>query len=614
MFKTIYRTLIGRPLKSEDLQGETLPKWKALPIFSSDALSSVGYGPEQIAIILAASSLYAYFGWVVIAIAILLAIVATSYSQVIKVHPGGGGSYAVAQEYLGRTPSLVAGAALLADYVLTVAVSVSSGTDALTSAFPVLLPYTMGINLFVLFGILMIINLKGVQEASTIFVWPTYAFIVSMLVLIATGVYQLATGQTVPAEATQQAAPALSGASIFFLLHAFANGCSSMTGVEAIANGVTVFKTPKDKNAIKTTVYMAILLGVMLLGLSYLILVQQLMPSEDTTLLSLLAESVFGRNYFYYFIQITTMLILYLAANTSYNGLPPLLSIMSRDGYVPRYLRNRGERLSYDNSIILLTVAAAILIYSFNSNVEHLISLYALGVFLSFTLAQSGLVVHRWKVKDAGWKWGIFINGLGTLITFAVIIIIILTKFTHGAWIIVVFIPTMIYIFNKIHSHYENVRKELLLTPENYEKLKDVPLGVNHIIIPLASPTQAVAHALRYAKIIDGGNKNIHAIHIGTSEEYADKVEKLWEQLEPELPITIVYSPFRQMTHPLLRYVRRYQRHIGPNDVITVIIPEFETKKYWHRLLHNQSAIILRLRLLWKNNVIVTTVPLHFKK
>lgn len=391
MLKNLHRILIGRPLSSADLKGEALPKWKALPIFSSDALSSVGYGPEQIAIILAAASLYAYFSWIVIAITILLAVVATSYSQVIKVHPEGGGSYAVAKEYLGRTPALIAGAALLADYTLTVAVSVSSGTAAFVSAFPALLPYAMAINLFVLFCLLMLINLRGVRESSTVFVWPTYAFVFGMLVLIGCGLYQLSSGAAVPAT-VESVTPAISNVTIFYLLHAFANGCSSMTGVEAISNGVSVFKKPQDTNAIKTTVYMAVLLGIMLLGISYLTLTHHLLPMENTTLLSTLAKSIFGQTIFYYFIQIATMLILYLAANTSYNGLPPLLSLMADDGYVPRYLRNRGDRLSYDNSIIFLTIAAAALLYLFHGNVDHLISLYALGVFISFTIAQLGLV------------------------------------------------------------------------------------------------------------------------------------------------------------------------------------------------------------------------------
>lgn len=616
MFRTLYRTLIGRPIASEEVQHQELPKWKALPIFSSDALSSVGYGPEQIAIILAASAMYHYFGSIVLAIIVLLAIVATSYSQVVRAHPGGGGSYAVAQEYLGEPPALIAGAALLADYTLTVAVSVSSGTAALTSAFPLLLPYSIHIDMIILFGILMIINLKGVQEASTIFVWPTYAFIVSMLALILAGVYQAASGQVAPAVTAETAAvPAFSSITLFLLLHAFANGCSSMTGVEAIANGVSVFKKPKAANAIKTTIAMAILLGIMLFGLSGLIIYYHLTPREDTTLLSILAETVFGRNVFYYFIQLTTMLILYLAANTSYNGLPPLLSLMAADGYVPRYLRHRGDRLSYDNGIILLSICAGLLIFIFQGNVEHLISLYALGVFLSFTIAQSGLVVHWFRARTPGWQFSALLNGFGACITFAVIAIIAITKFEHGAWLIIVFIPIIVALFKKVHDHYENVAAQLLLTPAAYADLQstaDSQRGKNYVIIPLASPTRAVAKALRYAKTIT--DDTIHAVHIATDEDYAQRIKQLWQELEPSIELAVIYSPYRQMANPLIRYIRRFKRHLQPNDTITIIIPEFEPARLWHRLLHNQDGWILRLRLLNEDNIVVTTVPLKFKR
>ena len=616
MFQTIYRSLIGRPLRTEALSHEALPKWKALPIFSSDALSSVGYGPEQIALVLGATALYAKFDWIVAGIVVLLLVVATSYSQVIRVNPGGGGSYSIARTYLGETPSLIAGAALLADYVLTVAVSVSAGTGALTSAFPALLPYDIYIDLFVLFGILMIVNLKGVQEASTVFVWPTYAFVVGMISLVIAGAYQIFTGAAVaPTVVESSASITLNSFTLFILLHAFANGCSSMTGVEAIANGVNVFKEPKPKNAIITTFIMALLLGGMLIGISGLIIFYHLLPIEDTTLLSLLAETVFGRSGFYYFIQLTTMLILYLAANTSFNGLPPLLSIMAQDGYVPRYLKNRGDRLSFDNGIILLTIAAGILIYIFQGNVDHLISLYALGVFLSFTIAQVGLVVYRWRGRDKGWIRGLLLIGFGALATASVIGIIIITKFVHGAWIILVFIPVAVYLFKKVHAHYETIRVELLLTPQEYMESKAIPLGKSYVVIPLASPTQAVAKALRYAKIlVDGNVADIHAVHIATDKSYGEKVHRLWAQLEPTIDLEVINSPYRQMTDPLVRYVRRLRKEIGANDVITIIIPEFEPRKLWHRLLHNQSGIYLRIRLTGLDNVVVTTVPLKLKE
>lgn len=613
MFRNVYRSIIGKPVSSSALQEAKIPKWKALPIFSSDALSSVGYGPEQIAIILAAFSMYSYFHFLVFAILGLLAIVAISYSQVIKANPGGGGSYSVAKEYLGEMPSLTAGAALLADYVLTVAVSVSSGTAALISAFPILGDYDLIIDGVVLFFFLTVINLKGIREASTVFVWPTYAFIASMIALIGTGMYGLFTGSLVPAESVASAQPiAFSSVTLFILLHAFANGCSSMTGVEAIANGTTVFKEPQEKNAIKTTLYMALLLGAMLLGLSHLIITFHIVPQENVTLLSSLAEDIFGRSGMYYVVQITTMLILYLAANTSYNGLPPLLSLISADGYMPRYLQHRGDRLGYDNGILFLSIASGALIYVFHGNVDHLIALYALGVFISFTIAQSAMVVHWFRERQRGWWLSAMLNGFGASITFAVIIIIAITKFIHGAWIVIIFIPCMIIVFRKIHNHYENVRLQLLLTKDEYVALQDKPLGKNYIVIPIDSPTTAVAQAIRYAKKIS--KDPIQAVHIGVDEARAAKVAAMWHALEPEIEIHVIKSPYRQIMYPLLRYIRRLRSHLTPYDTITVVIPEFETKKFWHVLLHNQMGWIMTMRLLREDRIVVTKVPLQFKK
>lgn len=613
MFSNLYRSIIGKPVSSDEMGEAEIPKWKALPIFSSDALSSVGYGPEQIAIILAISSMYAYFYYVVLAILILLAIVAISYSQVIKAHPGGGGSYSVAKEYLGEAPALTAGAALLADYILTVAVSVSSGTAALVSAFPILSEYNLWIDGFILICFLTVINLKGVREASTIFVWPTYAFILAMFFLIANGLYGLFTGSLVPENTGFSEPPiAISSITLFILLHAFANGCSSMTGVEAIANGTTIFKKPKATNAIKATIYMALLLGGMLIGLSHLIITFHLVPQEGVTLLSVLAENIFGRNIVYYFIQIATMLILYLAANTAYNGLPPLLSIISADGYMPRYLQHRGDRLGYDNGIIFLSFSAGLLIYIFQGNVEHLISLYALGVFLSFTIAQSAMVVHWFRERKRGWIFPALLNGFGAIITFVVILIIAITKFSHGVWIVMVFIPCMIIVFRKIHAHYANVKEQLLLTREEYRIIKEKPLGQNHIVIPIDSTTTAVAKSIRYAKSISSAP--IQALHIGVDEVRAEKVAAMWRELEPDIEIHVIHSPYRQIMFPLLRYIRKLRRHISPLDTITVIIPEFETKKFWQKLLHNQTGWIMTMRLLREDRVVVTTVPLQFKK
>lgn len=617
LFKTISRHLLGKPLENTKLEGEQMPKWKALPIFSSDALSSVGYGPEQIAIVLASVptlATYRYFGPIVLAIIALLFIVALSYTQVVRVNPGGGGSYGIAMKYLGVYPALTAGAALLADYILTVAVSISSGTAALVSAFPVLHPYHVYLDLGVLI-LMMIVNLRGTREASTVFVWPTYFFLAAMGITLIGGFYQIWNGTlTAHTVAVETVAPLNQTALMLIVLRAFANGCSSMTGIEAIANGVTMFKAPQQKNAIETTAIMACILAIMLGGLGYLIIYLHLLPTQGYTLLSLLVEDIFSRTLIYYVIQILMMVILYIAANTAYNGLPPLLSFMAVDGYAPRYFANRGERLSYSNGIQVLTLMAGILIVLFQGNIEHLISLYAIGVFLSFTIAQSAMVVYWRQCRERNWRLFSVINGFGALVTACVVVIVLITKFIYGAWIIVLLIPTLVYMFLKVHHHYDDVREQLLLTPEEYTKVMTTDLGRNIIIIPIASPTQAVAKAIRYAKIISGSKDKIYAVHVYSDDERGKKIKTLWRQLEPDIELIMLQSPYRQLTDPLITFIQELRKETAPKDTITVLIPEFETKKLWHRLLHNQSGWLLRLRTLPYLDVVVSTVPLQFTK
>ena len=617
LFKTISRHLLGKPLENTKLEGEQMPKWKALPIFSSDALSSVGYGPEQIAIVLASVptlATYRYFGPIVLAIIALLFIIALSYTQVVRVNPGGGGSYGIAMKYLGVYPALTAGAALLADYILTVAVSISSGTAALVSAFPVLHPYHVYLDLGVLI-LMMIVNLRGTREASTVFVWPTYFFLAAMGITLIGGFYQIWNGTlTAHTVAVETVAPLNQTALMLIVLRAFANGCSSMTGIEAIANGVTMFKAPQQKNAIETTAIMACILAIMLGGLGYLIIYLHLLPTQGYTLLSLLVEDIFSRTLIYYVIQILMMVILYIAANTAYNGLPPLLSFMAVDGYAPRYFANRGERLSYSNGIQVLTLMAGILIVLFQGNIEHLISLYAIGVFLSFTIAQSAMVVYWRQCRERNWRLFSVINGFGALVTACVVVIVLITKFIYGAWIIVLLIPTLVYMFLKVHHHYDDVREQLLLTPEEYTKVMTTDLGRNIIIIPIASPTQAVAKAIRYAKIISGPKDKIYAVHVYSDDERGKKIKTLWRQLEPDIELIMLQSPYRQLTDPLITFIQELRKETAPKDTITVLIPEFETKKLWHRLLHNQSGWLLRLRTLPYLDVVVSTVPLQFTK
>lgn len=614
MFRMLRHFLIGKPLHNEELSEENLPKWKALAIFSSDALSSVAYGPEQILLVLSIPGLVAYgfLGPIALAILALLFIVTISYSQVAKVNPGGGGSYSVAIKNLGEIPALVAASALFADYTLTVAVSVSAGTVAIISAFPQFAHHEVMIDLLVLLGILMIVNLRGVRESSTAFVFPTYAFILGILMLIISGVYQALTGVApiIPQESLQRQ---FDWTMLGLILRAFANGCSSMTGVEAISNGVPMFKKPEVKNAQVTTYLMSGLLGLMFLGITFLLMHYHINPLAEVTALSQLAEITLGRGWIYYYIQITTMLILYLAANTSFNGLPPLLSILAKDGYMPRYLGARGERLNFSNGIILLTIIAAILIVLYQGNIEHLISLYAIGVFLSFTIAQAGMVVHWHREKTSGWFPRAMLNAFGAIVTGIIVLIIGFTKFIYGAWLVVIFIPFMVKTFKQIKSHYMDMAEQLHLPVSelNPDIEANLKIGKNIVIMPIASPTLLVAETMKYAKSI---STDILVINVVTDEATGQKNQAKWQNWNPGVELITIYSPYRMVNRPILNFINEVASKKNPEDFITVLIPEFETKKWWHRVLHNQTGFILRTLLILKENVIVTTIPFHLKK
>jgi amino acid transporter len=608
------RLLIGKPLHNKEMMHERLPKWKALSIFSSDALSSVAYGPEQALLVLVAAQgiiAYGYLSPVIIAVSILLIIVALSYVQVSRANPGGGGAYAIAKKNIGELPALVAAGAVFADYVLTAAVSVAAGTAAIVSAFPSLAGREVGIDLGILFFILMLVNLRGMRESSNMFVYPTYAFLLGMVALILTGIYQAVTqdGALLPAASLER--QPLNMAMLYIVLRAFANGCSSMTGVEAIADSVPLFEKPEAKNAIITTYWMAGILVVMLSGVTFMMMHFHVIPILEVTALSQLAEHVFGRSFVYYYIQVTTMIVLYLAANTAYNGLPVLLSIVARDGYLPRYLSSRGERLTFSNGIIVITVSAAALIVVFGGHLDHLIALYAIGVFISFTIAQCSMVVHWKREKGSGWLIRAVVNGIGAVATGLVVIIITLTKFSHGAWAVLVFIPVMVFVFKKIRSHYDDMAEQLHLPLEENVQYDDTLVVRNYVIVPISSPTRVVYESLKFAKTL---SKDIIVLHIAKDEESAAKVQMKWDQWNPGMDLEIIQSPYRLTIQPLLDYVEGLKKRKNPQDYITVVIPEFETRKWWHRLLHNQTGWLLHAMLVIKENVSVTTIPYHLNK
>lgn len=614
MIRILRRLLIGKPLHNKEMMHERLPKWKALSIFSSDALSSVAYGPEQALLILVAAQgivAYGYLSPIIIAVSILLVIVALSYVQVSRANPGGGGAYAVAKKNIGELPALVAASAVFADYVLTAAVSVAAGTAAIVSAFPALAGKEIGIDLAVLFFILMLVNLRGMQESANMFVYPTYAFLLGIVVLLITGIYQAVSQDAALIPAASLEKQPLNMAMLYIVLRAFANGCSSMTGVEAIADSVPLFRKPEARNAIITTYWMAGILVFMLSGITFMMMHFHVIPVMEVTALSQLAEHIFDRSFFYYYIQITTMVVLYLAANTAYNGLPVLLSIIARDGYLPRYLSSRGERLTFSNGIIVITVAAAALIIAYGGLLDHLIALYAIGVFISFTIAQCSMVIHWKRERGSGWLVRAIVNGIGALATGLVVIIITLTKFSHGAWVVLVFIPVMVFIFKKIRSHYDDMAEQLHLPLEENLHYDDTIEIRNYVIVPISSPTRVVYESLKFAKTL---SKDIIVLHIAKDEESAAKVQAKWKEWDPGMDLEIIHSPYRLTVQPLLDYVEELKRRKNPQDYITVVIPEFETKKWWHRLLHNQTGWILHAMLVIKENVSVTTIPYHLNK
>ena len=614
IFKPIYRTLIGKPMHNQEIMHERLPKWKALSIFSSDALSSVAYGPEQAMLVLVAVPgliAYGYLAPVALAVIVLLVLVALSYVQVARANPGGGGAYAIAKNNLGELPALVAAGAVFADYALTAAVSVSAGTDAIISAFPVLDGNEVSINLAVLFGILMLVNLRGVRESSNAFVFPTYAFLFGILALLITGIYQAFTHPVAIVPDASLVRPPLDWAMLFMVLRAFANGCSSMTGVEAIADSVPLFKKPEAHNATITTYWMAGILIFMLAGISFLMMHYTIMPINEVTALSQIAEKVFGRGAIYYYIQVTTMVVLYLAANTAYNGLPILMYVVAKDGYLPRYLGKRGDRLTFSNGIVLLTMAAGGLIFAYDGKTEALISLYAIGVFLSFTIAQASMVVHWRRERGPGWKLRLFLNGLGALATGLVVVIVTLTKFTHGAWMVLAFIPCMVWICLKIKAHYRDMAEQLHLPIDCEERVPRSFAGKNYVVIPVASPTRVVYETLKYARSISA---NIIAVHVAEDEEAAERAQLKWKFWDPGIDLVVIQSPYRMLSNPFLDYIVDLEKRKNPEDYITVLIPEFETKKWWHRFLHGQTGWMLRTMLILSENVIVSTIPYHLRK
>ena len=600
------RWLVGLPLKTKQAAHERLSTRLALAVFSSDALSSVAYATEEILLVLTLAGT-AFVGYSIplsLTIIGLLAILTMSYRQIIFEYPEGGGAYIVGRTNLGEWAGLVAAAALMIDYVLTVAVSVAAGIAAVTSAFPSLLDHREALCLTAIL-LVLVVNLRGVRESGQIFAIPTYLFIGTIALMLGIGTLQILLGRAARVEPAQIAA-ATEPLTLFLLLRAFSSGCTALTGVEVISNGVSAFKKPEPKNAAHTMIGMAVILGTMFIGISSLAYYFGVLPKEDETVVSQVARATFGTGTLYYLVQASTMLILILAANSSFNGFPRLASILARDSYMPHQMSMMGDRLVFSNGVIILGVFSCLLIVLFQGDTHALIPLYAVGVFLSFTISQAGMV-KRWLVKRGPhWEKKLIVNGVGAVTTGIATLIIASTKFTHGAWIVIVLIPFLIMLFRAIRSHYKAVSEQVSLARDHRPPLP----RRNIVIIPISGVNRAVIRAVDYARSRSG---DIRAVLVDVDPEDTARAEIQWAQWGCGVPLTVLPSPYRSVLSSLLEYVEQLLQK-DQECWVTVVIPEILPARWWQTILHNQRALMLKGALLFKDRVILTDVPFHLTR
>jgi amino acid transporter len=623
--KSLQTWLIGRPLATADAPHQTIGKLIGLAVFASDALSSTAYATQEIMIILAVAGAgaFKYVFPISIAIVILMAIVTFSYEQTIHAYPGGGGAYIVSRDNLGELPALVAGAALLMDYILTVAVSISSGVAQVVSAFPGVMEYrvviAVGLILFV-----MLMNLRGVKESGAAFAIPTYFFVLSMFITVIMGLVKYFNGTLgmVVDPPHLETEGALMVITPFLLLHAFSSGTAALTGIEAISNGITAFKEPRSKNAGQTLIMMAMILASLFLGISFLASHSGAMPSEIETVISQLARTVFGGQGIPYLMVIaSTALILILAANTAFADFPRLSALTAADGFLPRQLTFRGSRLVYSGGIVVLAVIASLLVIGFKASVTSLIPLYAIGVFLSFTLSQSGMA-RRWRKSghlkpgeeivergstlryNRGWKYKMFINGFGAVCTAIVMFIFAITKFKDGAWIVIILIPILVLILIQIHRHYRHVANSLSL--DNFPAQRQFTR--NRVIMPISGVHNGTLAALHFASSL---SDDITVLHVSIDPVETAKVKAKWETWGDGYRLVVLESPYRLFIEPLLEYVDKISTILAPNEIITLVVPQFLPKHWYSNFLHMRTAETLRKALLNRRNIVITEVPYH---
>ncbi len=620
------RVMVGRPLSSERSGHSLLPKWLALPVFCSDPLSSVAYATEQIilVLVLGGAAALAMTPWVGLAVAVLLVIVVASYRKTVHAYPGGGGAYAVAKDNFGQGTALVAAAALVVDYILTVAVSVTSGIANLISAFPSLDPWALQMSLAMVV-LLTVVNLRGVKESGVSFAFPTYAFIASVLLMLAMGAIRTLTGSPVVAESANypvHAAQATGAAAIFLLFRAFASGCTALTGVEAVSNGVPFFRVPKARNAAMTLTAMGALAVVMFGGVTALAVTSGVKIAENPvelglppdavqeTVIAQLGSAVFGAGSLGFFaLQLLTTAVLVLAANTAFNSFPIMASVLGRDGYMPRQFGRRGDRLVFSNGVLILASSSALLIIAFDASVTRLVQLYILGVFLSFTISQGGMVRHwgRLLATATGRERGKIhrariLNAVGATVTAVVLVVVVVTKFGHGAWLVIIAVPLFVLLMVAIHQHYQRTERRQIAPPGGVT----LPSRVHSVV--LVSRLNAPAmQALAFARA--ARPYSLVGLHVQTDRSDIEDLAASWEQRAIPVPLVVVDSLYRDVTGPAVDYVRRLTAD-HPGDMVAVYIPEYVVSHWWETLLHNQSAIRLKTRLLFVPGVVTTSVPI----
>lgn len=610
MNSRIKRLLIGKPLKNEELAGEKLSVLWGLPILASDAISSVAYAGQEILIILLPAIGMLAFGqltYISAAIIALLAILTLSYRQTIDAYPNGGGAFVVAKENIGLIAGVTAGSALSIGYIMTVAVSIASGVDQIVSAFTILKPYTVHICFLVIL-LMTLGNLRGIKESAKIFSLPTYLFIFSIIIMLIVGISKILGGYK--PEPLDLAKTTLEPLTLLLILKAFTNGCAALTGVEAVSNSVPNFKEPSTKRAKTVLVLLSTLVLIVFGGTSIIANFYPTNPDNGAMLVQI-AEMIFGRTIMFYIVTALSFTILVLAANTAYVGFPNLISVMAKEGYVPRQLNMRGDRLSFSNGIFLLSIVSILLIIVFKANVTSLIGLYAIAVFISFTLSQAGMFVRWIKNKGKGWKLKALINGFGAFVTFLIVIVIAITKFSQGTWIVVILIPMLILMMLKIKKHYIAIYKQLKMTPEEISAI-DITRDIyrNRVIVPVESINKASVRALRYARTI---SDNVIAFNVSTDEAQGKKMREKYATLTTDIPLIIKYSPFRKVVEPLLKFIESAEYDYQKGDVITVILPQFVVRSGWQNILHNQTRVSIERELLKHKHIVVSTMPLQMK-